>query len=651
MTGAVVREGNDRDAGVVEEICGYLTEQPPRSFFLFAGAGSGKTRTLVEVLRRLTGVVPHETGSVLGRRLRLGGRSIRVVTYTKNAVAVINGRLGSNDLVSVSTIHAFCWELIGGFDDDIREALIAVKQIALAKDTEKAAAKMRGISDADRRNFAEAEAEIEQWRQTEKFIYHPDRNTYGPGAIQHQHVLSATAWLLLNRPTLKTILQDRHPIILIDESQDTMKSMLDALMVLAEPQDGGLTLGLLGDHRQRIYLDGHADLPRLVPDGWAKPELQMNHRSQRRIVTLINTIWESKMQGRTQPATGVKQHPRTEKTGGTVRLFIGDASLTAEQKRDRELWCAERMRTAVQSDAWQAGGYQLLALEHKLVAARGGFLNVYEAMDLIDTNAAAPSGSGENNGPSAAHLVLHELARLEACVHADGELNESAATDVLRHYGSLDHLPEDAAVRHARTDEMLKAIQAFAKASVDPQSTVAQVIEPILAAKLFEVDLRLTGAFDDKSDPPPAPIPRGEPETKQARMRRGWCALFAAPWEELGRYRRYLAGNSELATHQVVKGSEFDHVMVVMDDSQAGGFLISYDKLFGGKDLSDTDLSNAEAGKETSIDRSLRLLYVTCSRARESLALVLWSAQPAAALAHIKGKDDWFTVEEILAIP
>ncbi|MHA6911266.1 UvrD-helicase domain-containing protein [Ralstonia pseudosolanacearum] len=651
MTGAVVREGNDRDAGVVEEICGYLTEQPPRSFFLFAGAGSGKTRTLVEVLRRVTGVVPHETGSVLGRRLRLGGRSIRVVTYTKNAVAVINGRLGSNDLVSVSTIHAFCWELIGGFDDDIREALIAVKKIALAKDTEKAAAKKNGISDADRRDFAEAEAEIEQWRLTEKFIYHPDRNTYGPGAIQHQHVLNATAWLLLNRPTLKTILQDRHPIILIDESQDTMKSMLDALMVLAELQDGGLTLGLLGDHRQRIYLDGHADLPGLVPNGWAKPELQMNHRSQRRIVTLINTIWESKMQGRTQPTTGVKQHPRTEKTGGTVRLFIGNASLTPEQKRDRELWCAEQMRTAVQGEAWQAGGYQLLALEHKLVAARGGFLNVYEAMDLIDPNAAAPSGSGENNGPAAAHLVLHELARLEACVHPDGELNESAATDVLRHYGSLEHLPADAAARHARTDEMLKAIQAFAKASVDRPSTVAQVIEPILAAKLFEVDSRLTEAFDDKSDPPPAPIPRGEPESKQARMRRGWCALFAAPWEELGRYRRYLAGNSELATHQVVKGSEFDHVMVVMDDSQAGGFLISYDKLFGGKDLSGTDLSNAKTGKETSIDRSLRLLYVTCSRARESLALVLWSAQPAAALAHIQGKDDWFTAVEILEIP
>jgi DNA helicase-2/ATP-dependent DNA helicase PcrA len=651
MSGAVVREGNERDAGVAEEICGYLTELPPRSFFLFAGAGSGKTRTLVEVLRRLTGVVPHEAGSVLSRRLRMRGRSIRVVTYTKNAVAVINGRLGNNDLVSVSTIHSFCWELIDGFNEDIREALVAVKNIELEKEREKAEAKKRGVSATDLAKFAEIEMEIEQISKTEKFIYHPDRNTYGPGAIQHRHVLDATAWLLVNRPTLRTILRDRHPIILIDESQDTMKGVLDALMVLAEPRGSGLTLGLLGDHRQRIYTDGHADLPGLVPEGWGKPELQMNHRSQRRIVTLINAIWESKIQGRTQPVTGVTQHPRTEKTGGVVRIFVGDASLSPSEKRERERWCADQMQGPAQADAWKIGNYQLLALEHKLVAARGGFLRVYEAMDLIDPNAAAPVGSGENKGPSAARLILDELAQLEACVRPDGTVDESVATDVLRRCGSLDHLPVDGVMRHARAGEMLRAIQAFAKACVDRESTVARVIEPILAANLFEVHPRLAEAFADKSDPPPPPIPRKETETTQARMRRGWCALFTAPWEEVGSYRRYLAGKSELSTHQVVKGSEFAHVMVVMDDSQAGGFLISYDKIFGGRELSDTDISNVDAGKETTIDRSLRLLYVTCSRAQKSLALVLWSIQPAVALEHIKNKSGWFVPEEILAIP
>lgn len=651
MTAASVRAGNDRDAGVVEEICGYLTEQPPRSFFLFAGAGSGKTRTLVEVLRRLTGVVPHEAGGGLGRQLRVAGRSIRVVTFTKNAVAVINGRMGNNDLVSVSTIHSFCWELINGFNVDISAALVAVKQAELEKERTKAAAKKRGISSADLAKFAEIELEIDLFSKTEKFIYHPDRNAFGPGAIQHRHVLDATAWLLLNRPTLRTILRDRHPIILIDESQDTMKGILGALMGQAEPRGGGLTLGLLGDHRQRIYSDGHSDLPGLVPDGWAKPELQMNHRSQRRIVTLINQIWETKMQGRTQSASGVRQHPRIEKLGGVVRLFVGDASRSPDDKRERERWCAAQMHASAQADAWKDGSYQLLALEHKLVATRGGFLSVYEAMDLIDPNGAAPVGSGENKGPSAARLVLDELAQLQACIGPDGTINESAATDVLRRSGSLDHLPVDAVERNVRTDEILTAIQAFANACIDEDSTVARVIDSVIAVRLFEVHPRLAEAFADKSPSPSPPIPRKDAETTQARIRRGWCALFAAPWAQLAPYRRYLGGTSELATHQVVKGSEFAHVMVVMDDTQAGGFLISYDKLFGGKMLSDTDHSNVDVGKETTIDRSLRLLYVTCSRARESLALVLWSTQPAAALAHISEISGWFAPEEIVAIP
>ncbi|WP_198035926.1 hypothetical protein [Pseudomonas sp. PCH44] len=92
------------------------------------------------------------------------------------------------------------------------------------------------------------------------------------------------------------------------------------------------------------------------------------------------------------------------------------------------------------------------------------------------------------------------------------------------------------------------------------------------------------------------------------------------------------------------------HVMVVMDDALAGGFLISYDKIFGGVELSKRDKENAEQGKETTIDRTLRLFYVTCSRAQESLALVLWSSDPAAALDRIK-ESNWFTIDEVETIP
>lgn len=37
MTNSSALDDNDRDAGVVEEICGYLTDIPPRNYFLLQG--------------------------------------------------------------------------------------------------------------------------------------------------------------------------------------------------------------------------------------------------------------------------------------------------------------------------------------------------------------------------------------------------------------------------------------------------------------------------------------------------------------------------------------------------------------------------------------------------------------------------------------
>lgn len=155
-------------------------------------------------------------------------------------------------------------------------------------------------------------------------------------------------------------------------------------------------------------------------------------------------------------------------------------------------------------------------------------------------------------------------------------------------------------------------------------------------------------AFNDANPPPPAPKPR-QPEAFENRLSRGWHGLFDSPWIQLRRFKTYLSGKSHLATHQVVKGSEFDHVMVVMDDEDAAGNLFAYDRLFGAP-LGESDVKNVGEGKETSVDRTLRLLYVTCSRARESVALVLWAKDAAQALAYAQ-KSKWFNPGEVQAIP
>lgn len=51
-------------------------------------------------------------------------------------------------------------------------------------------------------------------------------------------------------------------------------------------------------------------------------------------------------------------------------------------------------------------------------------------------------------------------------------------------------------------------------------------------------------------------------------------------------------------------------------------------------------------GRETSIDRTLRLLYVTCTRAKHSLALLMYTVNPEKEKATALAKG-WFNDDEI----
>jgi len=107
-----------------------------------------------------------------------------------------------------------------------------------------------------------------------------------------------------------------------------------------------------------------------------------------------------------------------------------------------------------------------------------------------------------------------------------------------------------------------------------------------------------------------------------------------------------VSGLASFDTHQGVKGREFERVMVIMDDTEARGFMFGYEKLLGAKSASDADKKNEREGKETGVDRTRRLMYVTCSRAEKSLALVVYTENPSAVKSHILA-NGWFSEEEI----
>jgi DNA helicase II / ATP-dependent DNA helicase PcrA len=126
----------------------------------------------------------------------------------------------------------------------------------------------------------------------------------------------------------------------------------------------------------------------------------------------------------------------------------------------------------------------------------------------------------------------------------------------------------------------------------------------------------------------------------------GWRLALEAPFDQIEKYDRYVRGVSQFDTHQGVKGLEFPRVMVIVSVEEARGFMFAYDKLFGAKDKSKTDLENEAASKETTIDRTRRLFYGTCSRSEESLAVVYYAADPAPARDAMI-RQGWFEPDEI----
>ena len=101
------------DDGIESALASFLDLEKPTSFFLFAGAGSGKTRSLVQALKHIA--------AKYRATLRLRARQVAVITYTNAACDEITRRVEYDPLFVVSTIHSFAWSQIKNFNSDIRE--------------------------------------------------------------------------------------------------------------------------------------------------------------------------------------------------------------------------------------------------------------------------------------------------------------------------------------------------------------------------------------------------------------------------------------------------------------------------------------------------------------------------------------------------
>lgn len=163
--------------------------------------------------------------------------------------------------------------------------------------------------------------------------------------------------------------------------------------------------------------------------------------------------------------------------------------------------------------------------------------------------------------------------------------------------------------------------------------TCLDVLRSIQDTGLFKLDERVDNILSS---------PAADESIRITALRKA----LSVPFTTLEKYFAYVSDNTRFATHQGVKGLEFPRVMVIIDDAEAKGFLFSYEKLFGVKLKTETDIKNEREGKDNSITRTTRLFYVACTRAQKSLAIIAYTYDCEAVKATAM-KNNWFEDDEI----
>jgi DNA helicase-2/ATP-dependent DNA helicase PcrA len=604
------------DAHVDEEIAACLNLDNPKSFFLFAGAGSGKTRSLVTALQHVQ--------TNLSERLRTKGQHVGVITFTNAASDEIKRRLLFDPLIDVRTIHSFAWSLIEGLNHDIREWL----RVDLAEDIAKlnadeAKGRKGTKASADRLRKIESKTKrLQNLPNVKSFTYSPTGDNRGRDALNHSEVLQLTAHFLQTKPAMQSILTGRYPILLIDESQDTNKHLIDALFAVQAKCKGKFLLGLIGDMMQRIYNDGKEGLGQGIPPDWATPGKQLNFRCPKRVITLINKVRSSTDQQHQQPISAA--------VDGIVRLFILPSDL--ESKPIAEQKIATYMSRATGDDKWnEPKAIKTLTLEHRMAASRLGFLDAFSPLYDVD---GWRTSFLEGSLPASRFFSDQVLSLVDAKRNND----RFAVARIAKAYSP--RLTQEALREAKDTQEHLKHVNASIdtlmglwKDGADP--TLLQVLRCVADHNLLEIPESLQSSASEASADPTA-SDEDEREDRQTERVLAIQSFLNAPFSQIGPMMEYLSGEAHFDTHQGVKGLEFDRVMVIMDDAEARGFLFKYEDLFGGK-----------AAGEKTVESTKRLFYVTASRTKESLALVAYSSAPDRVKNFVL-QEEWFSPDEVV---
>ena len=160
---------NNIDLQVDETLEKCILSTPRKSFFLFAGAGSGKTHSLVLLLRKIR--------DSIGNDLLLQGKNVAVITFTNAATDEIINRLDYSPVFHISTIHSFVWDVIKYYQADIKNLYCQyiqedIQELNLKIEGAKSKTTKTYLSNVEK--LEHLKDKLEKAQTIEKFVYNPN---------------------------------------------------------------------------------------------------------------------------------------------------------------------------------------------------------------------------------------------------------------------------------------------------------------------------------------------------------------------------------------------------------------------------------------------------------------------------------------------
>lgn len=631
---------NNKPADELQQIMSHIKNG--YNFLLSGGAGSGKTYTLVQVIKQVIEENPNA--------------KIACMTYTNAAVKEIDERVNNKNL-SISTIHDFLWDKIKHFQKELKASLID-----LVNDEEVKRIKIAGINSIQDDFFSNLEDGI----QYKEYLRLKD------GIISHDELLIIANYMFKSHLKLCDILKDKFKFIFVDEYQDTQKAVVEILLDHLKQSKKKNIVGFFGDAMQSIYDDGIGNLDEYKgdePEKIQEVKKMQNRRNPQSVIDLANKL---RTDGIEQKPSDDKEAPNMNSNGevkkGSVK-FIYSINKSLDDGKKFLGWDFDNSKETKE-----------LNLTHNLIAGKAGFRNlmdIYDKDKILDYRNRIKKYIKDNNiEDDFSNKTFGEVTEILQKGKTGKELNKVKPTkgmqkfideniklfneansynfhDLLKIYIDKDQLlddkkqdVDDEKKKGSKRDNLIKhlfkiqdnislyrnkqfnefiRVTEYRVNTIEDKRQLKKIIENLVDVgdKAIEDVINIA---DQKG------ICKTDDKLKIFQIEKAYIynRIKTIKFKEFQKLYAYLEGHTPFSTQHKTKGAEFNNVLVVLDNAKWNKY--NFENLF------------LENGKESVLNRTQKIFYVCCTRTKENLAV--YFDNPNEPI--IEKARDWFGEENVV---